>query len=487
MPEQSHNPATESSLVLAQRQAVTICRDVWGGTLTMRERGRTYLPQFPMEGDDAYRDRLASAVLYNAYKRSVKGLVGMIFRKAPTLGEDVPDEIKRDAENIDAAGRHLDVFLRDACEDGMVDGHAHILVDYPNTGPDQFTTRREERDADLRPYWVLIGKRQVLRAYGVTLGGHVTFAHFAYLEDTIEPDPPFGEREVKRVRQYTLVDGGVQLDTWVQEGEDWRVETEGKMLPLRRIPVATFYAGRTGYQTSEPPLLDLALENILHYQTRSDRQNSLHTASVPIPLLIGVEDDESLTWAANRAIKLPVGGDGKYLEPTGAALTHSREELQDIEQRMAALGLSMLQRQTRAAETAEAKRIDKAEADSQLAAIAYALQDAAEEALGFHAEWRGLEIAGNDGGSIEINRDFGVEPLDPQMVRVLSDLVGEGRLSVETLWDMLERGDILPDTFDPEVERERLERGGVEAIRALALAAREGGEGEDEPERQEAA
>jgi hypothetical protein len=166
------------------------------------------------------------------------------------------------------------------------------------------------------------------------------------------------------------------------------------------------------------------------------------------------------------AIKLPQGGDAKYLEPTGAALDSSRQELQDILQNMAALGLAMLQRDTRAAETAEAKRIDKSETDSRLAAAARGLQDAIEEALGIHALW----IGEADGGSCDINRDFEQQPLDPQMLKVLSEMVGAGDLDLDTLWDIMKAGGVLPDTFDNEIVRAKLEGMGLRTPPVLEAA-----------------
>lgn len=155
--------------------------------------------------------------------------------------------------------------------------------------------------------------------------------------------------------------------------------------------------------------------------------------------------------------------DAKYVETTGSGLEQSRQELQDIEQRMAALGLSMLQRQSRAAETAEAKRIDRAVEESELGAFARSLEDAIEDALRFHAMWLDLE----GGGSAQVNRDFDTQPIDPGAVSVLLKAVGDGALSIETMWEILVRGEILPDTFDPEIEQERLAGRGVPELAAV--------------------
>lgn len=458
-----------------QAEAVEICRDVYGGTLRMRSKRQRYLPQFPGEENDAYDARLKSSVLYNAFARTVSGLVGMVFRKDPTFGDDVPKEIEAHLENVDLCGRHGAVFARDVFEDAVTDGHAHIFVDMQQVEPGQAPTLADERQLGLRPYWVALKKQDILRFRTVNVNGRPVITELAYRERTAEPDGTYGEREVERVRIYRRGVGedgkpAVTFEIWANRRADgaasdsWVRDSEGTMRGISRIPLATDYTRRVGFLESAPPLLDLAIENVLHYQTRSDRCNNLHIAATPIPVIIGAESDEGKVQivASNRAIELPLHGDAKYLEPTGAALAHSRDELKDIEARMAALGLAMLERDTRAAETAEAKRIDKSASDSQLSAAARGLQDALEEALGLHAEWLGL---GQDaGGSVSVNRDFEKQQLSPQMLTALSSAVGAGQLRLETMWDVLVRGDVLPESFDPETERDGLDNADIDRL-----------------------
>lgn len=474
-------PDTPGLVHRRQAAAVEICRDVFAGTRTIRAKRAKYLPRFPRETDANYDRRTAGAVLHNAFRRTVKGLMGMIFRKPPVLHDDIPPEILEHFENIDLAGRHLDTFARDVAEDAQVDGHAHILVEFPRLAVGEAATLDDERKSGARPYWISLKKQDVVRFRTATIAGKVTLTQFAYVEPSSEPDDEgFEEAEVLRVRQYTLTPTGVVLDVWRQTGEGWDQEVEKEELkvngdPLKVIPVSTVYTGRTGYMQSDPPLEDLAHENVLHFQVRSDRQNSLHICGTPIPVFIGRENtDKVLEVGSNTGIDLPTGGDAKYLEPTGSALSEMREELSDIEQRMAAMGLSMLVRQTRAAETAEAKRMDKSEGDSQLSAAARDLEDALEEAAGFHAMWMGLD----SGGSLEVNRDFESTPLDASTLQVLATMVGDGKLSIETLWDLMVAGELLPDGFDPEAEKERLGASDAEALARLIQEAQKREEAE---------
>jgi hypothetical protein len=121
---------------------------------------------------------------------------------------------------------------------------------------------------------------------------------------------------------------------------------------------------------------------------------------------------------------------------------------------MAALGLAMLVRETRAAETAEAKRLDKAEGDSALALAAVDLERGLNEMLGLTADWLGVNA---DATTVTVNRDYQGQQIDPQMLRVLVDMYGADALSLDTLWRRMVDGEILPDDFDPDDERAKIE------------------------------
>src|SRR5690606_8155183 len=116
--------------------------DVYGGTFTMRDAGKRYLPQHPKEEDDAYKDRLRRAKLFNAFRRTVKGLTGLVFRKDPQIGDDVPEPIVGHLDNIDLTGRDLATFAKALFKSKTKLGHAHILVDWH--GPEGARRRQDE-------------------------------------------------------------------------------------------------------------------------------------------------------------------------------------------------------------------------------------------------------------------------------------------------------------------------------------------------------
>ena len=442
-------------------RAVELCRDVHGGTFRLRDRGTAYLPQMTNEEDDAYDDRKGGSVLYEGFSRTVDGLVGMAFRKDPTLSDDTPAEILEQQEDIDRAGSHVSVFLRDALEDQMVDGKSYLFVDMPAVEEGAVRTLADERAAGLQPYWIRIPRLNVLGHDRERVQGREVTSHFRYLATTFQRNDAGDQVQVNRVRQYEPTgDGRVVWQMWEQVGDqDWDQVVQDRIMTIPEVPLAVAQANRRG----RPPLEALAHESILHYRIRSDRTNLISASHVPIFVVTGGEL-AYVSFGPGVGIELPEGADAKWVEITGSGLAHSKEELQDIRQNMASLGLSQLERQTRQAETARAREIEKAEADSKLSVAVRALRDAADNALRYHALWIGQEST----GEIELNTDFDTLMLDWQMVQQLRGMVAEETLSLETLWHRLQKGEVLGDTFDPELERERIRQELNDGLRGAA-------------------
>lgn len=448
-----------------------VVRDVLGGTLRLRALGKEYLPSFPKEDEKIYKARLRASVLFNATKRTLKAFSGMIFRKEIEVGDDVHERIVPHLDNIDLTGRDLDTFARANFEDAEADGHACIFVDMqpPVEGAE---SPIDEEAAGLRPYWVTIRKQDIL-AFDTELRGGVTVLTGLRYHETSTERNGFTEHEVHRIREYWLdieqEEGGeaqqvVRYRIWrlkedveyPGEAGDWDREGEDKkMVGRSTIPLAVTYTGRTGYMESDPPLLDLALENIKHYQTDSDNQNLARTAKVQTLVITGESKDNvhSVAIGPGNAIVLEDSdSDAKWIGADGSSFSVFLDDLDNIEKRMAIMGLSMLMSDTRAAETAASKRIDKSESDSQLAASAKSLEAALNHALKLHAEWLDIE----DGGHVGVNTDFETEPLSAEHFREFRELWGERGISWDSLMAILNAGDVMPEGFDIEEERQRL-------------------------------
>lgn len=456
-------PSTYSPLAVKQADAVEIMRDLWGGTAKVRERGARYLPRAPGERPANYNARLGRSVLFNATRRTIEGLVGMVFTNDPTLSDDVPEQIVEQWENIDNAGTHGDVFLRELLQDALTTGHAAILVDFPNTAGTQ-TAADEAGAYPIRPYWVPIKKDNICSWRTMTEYGRLFLTQLVLKESVYVPDGAYGEVEQVRYRIFARENGTVSYRL-ITVTDDKRVVVlqEGLYPTQTEIPVAEVVtSGKRSLFESDPPLADLGYLNIAHYQERSDYATAKHMTCVPILHMAGVDQmtgpdglpvSEVVVGPNNSITSSNPAAKVEYVAHDGQSLAECRTSLEDLKVEMATLGLAMLAPDKRAAETATAKRIDKTTSDSALSVTARGEQDAVERALQFHANYLRLE----DGGSIEISRDFENLVMDPQTIAVLSGLVREGQLTLESLWKMLAAGKVLPDDFTPEEEKAALD------------------------------
>lgn len=447
------SPDFKAPFYLGQIADVELVRHVYGGTKVLRQQGLKYLPRHAAEQDVDYSNRRFKATSFNATAQTAHGLTGMVARKDPILGPDVPAPIVEHAENIDLQGRHLAVFAKDLLLAGVLDGHTSVHVEYPQTG--DILTRLQEREAGVRPYWTHVLKENLINARWTYIRGQSVLTLAVYREEASEDVGLYGSEALERYR--VLLPGAFQV--YERLGSSLVKIDEGEV-SLPYIPLFTFYTNRQGMLESSPPLLDLAYENIGHWQLRSDYRHALELTCFPLLFAAGFDADSFKIGPSHALRSENVNAKAEWIEPAGSSLSAVRQELQDIEGRMAALGLQMLVRDTRAAETAESKRISASERDASLAAAAKALQDTLEAALQAHADFMGLP----SGGSVTVNTDFRAQEMEPRMIEALSNLVERGQMSLETMWERLQEGDVLPTDFDSEMELSKIDAHVVEDL-----------------------
>lgn len=467
--------------------ARTMCRDLMASTATIQNAGTKYLPKHPGEDQSDYEVRKKKAEVFRAFARTVEAAVGMIHAVPVTLGKDADATAKQDWEDIDCQGTHGEVLARHLTEDGIVDGFAGILVDYPPIPPGVTLNAREEEELGIRPFWVKILRHQIiswmvevpnwtelLKAYAagaITAAAVRAFAKQTVLrqvvihEPTEQRDGEFGRRVADRYRILTLTAEGVTfrvVEAVTANGmvTDFKEIASGAMTganrqPLPAIPLAMYYAGRkSGAFVADPPLLPLAELNIGHYQVSADRRYLMSICHAPTLVITGIDDkDENgkprvFKTGPNRALILPPeNAKADWIAASSDALATSKEEKEDLVRQMAAVGMSFLAKDRRGVEeTARGREIDDAAENATHATAARGLQDCLEAAWVFHAAYRGITPP-----SIEVNTSYAASNVDPQIAGLLWQAVLVDRLDMETFLAYVRTGD-LPENLDPNAE-----------------------------------
>lgn len=385
----------------------TIYQDVIAGTLRLRGKSEettkageySYLPKFPKESSASYAFRRDTSTLFNLTKKTRDVMVGLVCQSEIELKDDVNADIKLLAENINNEGDHLDVFARKAFESAF-EGYAVVLVDAPATVA---ADSEQERQLGLRPYWVLYTADQVwnwrFRINPISKKKELEL--IVLREDTDEPDGKYLSKNVTRYRVFSLVNNQVQWELFREVESEGPVdkkqvvrEASGMVPRLTQIPV-----GILGELGMAPPLLDIALKNIEHFQTYSDYKNVIHKTCVPILTAINFAPGDAMPTGPDIMVKVGEKGDLKFTEPAGASIDKTRQSLVDVRDDISLMGLSMLADKTARVDlTATEALLNNIGETAELRVMARNLQDCFELCNGHTAEYLGKPRV--DGGSI---------------------------------------------------------------------------------------
>lgn len=435
--------STASNEAAEMHRLARLPRTLVSGSEAMRKAGTEYLPQEAKEEKAGYEARLKRSFLFNAFGKTVEDLTGKVFTKPIVLQDDVPAQIVEWSENIDQAGRHLNVFACDVFKDALQPGIGFILTDMP---PAIQGTLADEQAAGNRPYLVYLSVERVLGWKSTNIGGAETLVQFRFMECVKEPDGEFHEKEVEQVK---VLEPGKWRTFRKDKDAKW-VEHDKGTTSLTEIAIAPVYINRTDFMTGKPPLAKLAELNVAHWQSSSDQRNILHVARVPILFMAGFTEDDTLAIGASSAVRSSSpDATMAYVEHSGAAIESGAKDIKELELQMQAMGLQLLI-DGPAGQSATGEIRDATKENSPLAMMARSLTDAIEQSFEYMAKFASL---GDTGGSVVVNTDFGVSSLDvPQVITAFSS----GLIDAQTAVDELKRRGFLSDDVDAEVVMERL-------------------------------
>lgn len=464
MTDANKNVATASKAQVAMVSASEMIRTLVGGTPAMRAAKETYLPKNEAESSEAYTARVKRSVLFNATGKTVADMTGKVFNKPIVLEKDVPERLVAFAENIDLTGRHLNVFARNVFEDSLQPGIGYIYVDMPpavQRADGAPATLQDEQQAGIRPYLTFIPMERLIGWKSELIAGVETLTQIRIKECVTEPDGDFLEKEVEQIR---VVEPG-KWTTYRKSADPkapdaWVPHDNGLIVGPKTIPLAPVYINRSEFMQGKPPLAKIAELNVAHWQLDSDITNIMHVANVPILVLAGFQEGDQLKIGSAEAIRSS-SPDAKvsYVEHDGSAIGKAMERLVALENNMNTMGLQLMTAQP-GGKTATGEIRDDSKENSSLAMMAMALQDALEQAFGFMAEFAGIpwdrSPKKDSGGSIVVNKDFGVQAGASQDAQMLLDAANGGKIDNETFWFEWKRRGILSDSFDPEVAKARI-------------------------------
>jgi hypothetical protein len=429
-----------------QIEAGAKARALMKGTDGMREAGKKYLPKFPAETEEAYQARLSQSWLFNGFRKTVRDMAGRVFAK-PIEIVQADARLAEWSLNIDNAGNDLSTFSRRVFEAGLAEGITYIMADAP---PRNGVVTVAQAEA-LRPYLVHIETKDVLGWKTAVVNGKPVLTQLRLMECVHEdkPDDEFAQVEVKQVRVLDRTEAGVQVRIYRKMKdaggrEDWQLWSDPAFTGLSEITVVPFCANPDDFFSGRPLLDDLADANIAHWQSQSDQRQILHYARVPILFAAGrSQDDGPIEVSASTAV---ISSDPtaklQWVEHSGQAIGVGRQDLKDLEFQMEAHGLQMLVARP-GGQSATGEALDAAKETSLLAMTADELKTSLEVALGWMAEYGGVD----ETVEIAVNKEFGVNMMAAQDVTALLSAVNTGQMPTRVfVQELIRRGTIDPGT-----------------------------------------
>lgn len=432
----------------AMADAWALPKALMAGTRAMKAAKTAFLPQEPRESNAAYDARLARSVLFNPYKRNVQTLSGHVFSKPPSIDGAENEPFASLIEDVDRDGTPLEEFAQTVFEIGANRGLCHIITDFPkNTGDGSLAAARQ---LGLRPYLSVLDPEDLIGWRTSEDNGQTVLTQIRYRTWREAEDGDFGADRVEQIRVW---EPGLVRVFEKNSKNEWGEVERSQITLTDYIPIATFYANRTGFMTGAPVFDDLAHMNLRWWQSYSDQANILHVARVPILFGKGLDlDDDSQEIGANALIQSSnTDGDLKWVEHTGRAVQAGREDLKDIEERMALMSIETYATK-RTGQTATAAAIDADQSMSVGQLMAVNLGQAMTMALQHAGDWIGVPFT----GAVEFNTKFGLRSVDPSVLQALQAARLSGDISREQYLEQLLRLRVVED-FDMEVNAAQLE------------------------------
>lgn len=450
------------------------CRDASNGQRAIHSAGEIYLSKLSEQDDDEYNAYLERALFYEATGRTVEGLGGMIFRKTPVIDEKSMKEFLQD---VSLDGTDLTGFAQDLTKNVLEVGRSGILVDHPTmdletneAGEIVKMTQAQVEAQNIRPF-IKEYKAESIIFWRVGRVNNKSALVEVRLQETVEEQDTqdeFGVIHIEQIRVLEINEANQYQQRLFRKKAGSSKNEQAKYEPygdpiismvggkaLDIIPFVFVAADSTSPNIEEPPLMGLVNVNVSHYKTTADLEHGAHFTGLPTAVITGHTkgDEDIFRIGSTKAwVFSDPAAQARYLEFEGKGLDTLVGLLSSKEDKMASLGAQMLTPSTRKNEaegTAEMRHMGE---NSVLSSISVTISEALNKALEYAALWMNVEPA-----TVKLNTDFMAQSLTPQMMTALLQSLQAGRISPQTYFENMQRGEIIDGEKSFEDEQSELE------------------------------
>jgi hypothetical protein len=459
--------------LLAVQPDLDLVANLLAGTRKMWEVSASakYIRQWKDEDNAVYELRRKCETVFEGLGRTLSAAVGMLFAKQPAIEWNQSEAALAEFwQNVDAQGTKGDVFVKRFSEQAIRDGLAIILTDHP-TPPPEYTPAWGEpraRELGLRPTFAVYAREQAISWRTGVVNNQRVLTQLVLHETAEVESEGFGVSQSHRYRVIRLINGVATWTLYEQTEERARDQghfrvvgsgtfTNRKGQPANFLPVSIAYTGRTdGIMCATIPLLGVAWANLAHWQVSTDLRFARSVAAFAQPVVTGALMPDAQTGQPGTlkigplvAVQVQAEGSFEWKGPPVEAFDPLENGVKEKLEQLGRMGLSFLNAETRAAETAESKRIDSVAQNATLATAAQGIEDAVNMALEHAAWFMGIDKA--EAPSLSINRDYEGTTMQSDMLSAYVSAIANAGLPPRLLLEAMQNGGLLAPEQDIEV------------------------------------
>lgn len=407
------------------RKQWEVIEDCLDGEVRIKERVDLYLPR-PNATDKTagnilrYDNYIKRAVFYNVTRRTINGLVGLVFQREPEI--ELPSSMDTMEDNADGGGVNLVQIAKDTLFMSVAYGKCGILVDYPHA--DEPITIAMAKQQGIGPTLTAYHPKNIINWRDAVIGGKkkLTLVVLEESEMLTQLGDEFAMEFKPQYRVLRLTDGVYTQQVYTNDGANPGpvvTPTDANGNSFDEIPFFPIGSETNTMKPTSPPAYDLATINIAHYCNSADYEESIFTVGQPTLVLTGLTQEwvkdmfsEGVVEVGSRAaISMPVGGDAKMLQAEPNMI--AKEGMEAKEAQMVALGARLVKNDT-TEKTATQSTYDQSNADSTLINCAQNVNDGVNEALKFAARFTGA----SDGEIVfKLNTEFDLTKLTAEDIK----------------------------------------------------------------------
>jgi len=419
------------------------CRDASKGERAVQANAVEYLPRLTGQSDDHFKAYAKRGSYFNATGRTIDGMVGMIFRKPPTV--TAPKELADILGDVTQTGLSLMALCQKTLIEDLTVGRCGLLVDMPTTPENTVITKAVAEQQNLRPYVAFYTAEQIIYWKSEFVQNKWQPVEICLSESYDEADETGAIKSKEQIRRLLLVDGKYYQEIWRKNAGGTPVVYQ-TLIPKRNgqqfdvIPFYPFSPDFPSIDISQPPVEDLVNVNLSHWRNSCDLENGCHMAGMPTLFISGTKcSDEqgkpiAITVGTDTAIVVPESeADAKYVEVGSEGFASIEKLMEKKIEQMAALGARMISPEKKAAEAAETAQIRRGGENSVLGNVATVTGAQLTKVIKFLAEWAGI----NGDVSVELNTDFVPPEFTSADLKEWTAALQSGSISPEIYFDVL--------------------------------------------------